>query len=105
MKKSIIIIFLVLLSLPFIPAPADSSDISGTFLQEYNALTPREYSSVQSDYLFEQIALGSRYTILLLDQIKTRTDTGNDKIEKILEKLDTLIQQNQEIIKLLSDTR
>jgi hypothetical protein len=80
---------------------AQASEITDTFAEKYKALMPRESSSVHSDYLFEQISLGSQYTILLLDQLSTKTDQGNDKLDRIMEKFDILIEQNQKIIQLL----
>ena len=62
---------------------------------------PRENSSVGSDYLFEQMALGSEYTIRALDMIHSRSTSLNDKVDLMLEKYDELIRQNREIIKLL----
>lgn len=78
-----------------------ASDISDSFLEKYQALEPPENSSVHSDYLYEQISLGSQYTVLMLDRLYQEQDGQNEKMEMLLEKLDILIQQNQKIIELL----
>ncbi len=80
---------------------AHASDLSATFSEKYNALLPPENSSVNSDYLFEQIALGSEYTVRLLDQMNERNLSLDDKMDQIIEKFDVLIDQNQKIIELL----
>jgi len=96
MKKNMVLIFIICAA-----TFANASEISDTFAEKYKALMPRESSSVHSDYLFEQISLGSHYTILLLDQLSTKTGQGNDKLDRIMEKFDILIEQNQKIIQLL----
>ena len=53
MKKTVILILIICCS-SFVHA----SDISDSFTQKYNSLLPPENSSVASDYLYEQIALG-----------------------------------------------
>jgi hypothetical protein len=78
-----------------------ASDISDSFSQKYNSLIPAENSSVQSDYLYEQIALGSQYTIMLLDQIDNSNDSLNQKVDIMVEKFNILIDQNKKIIELL----
>ncbi len=96
MKKILIFCFIFSFS-SFVHA----SDISDSFTQKYNSMIPAENSSVQSDYLFEQIALGSQYTILMLDQFNNRHDSFNEKLDIMIEKFNTLIDQNNKIIKLL----
>ncbi len=95
--KKIIILFCILFCSPLVY----SSDISDSFTQKYNALVPAENTSVRSDYLYEQIALGSQYTILLLDQLTTNNDNLNQKVDIMIEKFNILIEQNQKIIELL----
>jgi hypothetical protein len=77
------------------------ADTAADFNEKFNALTPPDNSSVHSDYLFEQIALGSRFTITLLNQIKDQATANNNRFEKLSEQLDTIIEQNQQIIELL----
>ena len=77
------------------------ADVSDDFNAKFNALKPPENSSVHSDYLFEQIALGSQYTIRLLNQLNTSADQSNAKLDTLMEKFDLLIEQNRKIIDLL----
>ncbi len=100
MKKTVILILIICCS-SFVHA----SDISDSFTQKYNSLFPPENSSVDSDYLYEQIALGSQYTILLLDQLNTNNGTLNEKVEIMIEKFSILIEQNQKIIYLLEKSK
>ena len=78
-----------------------ASDISDTFSQKYNDLTPPDNSSVHSDYLFEQIALGSEYTIIMLNDLISQNNSLDGKADIIIEKFDVLIEQNKKIIELL----
>ena len=100
MKKTVILILIICCS-----SFAHASDISDSFTQKYNSLLPPENSSVASDYLYEQIALGSQYTIILLDQLNTNNGTLNEKVEIMIEKFSILIEQNQKIIYLLEKSK
>jgi len=100
MKKTVILIFILCCS-SFVHA----SDISDSFIKKYNSLFPAENSSVNSDYLYEQIALGSQYTIMLLDQLNTDNGTLNEKVDIMIEKFDILIEQNRKIIDLLEKSK
>ena len=95
--KTILILFFILCCSSLVHA----SDISDSFKQKYNSMIPAENSSVQSDYLYEQIALGSQYTILLLDQLTTGNENLNQKTDVMIEKFNILIEQNIQIIELL----
>ncbi len=96
MKKIFIIIYILCCS-----SFANASDISDTFAEKYKSLLPPKNSSVHSDYLFEQIALGSEYTIQMLDQLNNKNEHLNDKVDVMIEKFDILIEQNKKIIELL----
>ncbi len=78
-----------------------ASDITDQFSEKYNSLVPAPNSSVGSDYLFEQIALGSEYTVRMLDLIREQNNSLSDKYDRILEKYDLMEAQNKEIIFLL----
>lgn len=97
MKKLILMILLAGFS-----SFADASDISDSFIQKYNSLVPSESSSVRSDYLFEQIALGSKYTIMMLEQISSNNEDLGQKVDTLAEKLEILIEQNRKLLELLS---
>jgi len=101
MKKIVIIVGIICYTSVFYISTARTSNISDTFSEKYTSLLPPENSSVHSDYLFEQIALGSEYTIRLLDQINERNISLDNKVDKVIEKFDILIEQNQKIIDLL----
>jgi hypothetical protein len=77
------------------------ADMAADFNEKFDALIPPENSSVHSDYLFEQIALGSRYTVMQLEQIREQTAATTRGFEKLSQQLETLIEQNQQIIELL----
>ena len=80
---------------------ARASDITDQFSEKYNSLVPAPNSSVGSDYLFEQIALGSEYTVRMLDLIHEQNNRLSEKYDRILEKYDLMESQNKEIIFLL----
>ncbi len=100
MKK--IVSLMGIICIAFAVAPiVFSSEISDTFVQKYSSLVPGENSSVRSDYLFEQIALGGEYTVRLLDQINEQNAALDQRVDTIIEKFDVLIDQNKKIIDLL----
>ncbi len=96
MKKIFILIFIITWS-----SIGYASDISDTFAEKYNSFVPAENSSVGSDYLFEQIALGSEYTVRMLDQLNENNGKLNEKVDIMIEKFDILIEQNKKMIQLL----
>lgn len=87
-----------------IPGMAQA-DVAAEFNEKFDALIPPENSSVHSDYLFEQIALGSRYTVMQLEQIREQDAANSQRFQKLSEQLDTLIEQNQQIIELLENQK
>jgi len=96
MKKIFILIFIITWS-----SIGYASDISDTFTEKYNSFVPAENSSVGSDYLFEQVALGSEYTVRMLDQLNENNEKLNEKVDVMIEKFDILIEQNKKMIQLL----
>ncbi|MCK5099630.1 MAG: hypothetical protein KAR45_16090 [Desulfobacteraceae bacterium] len=106
MKKLVILLISILFWSSFIYSSAIcASDLSDNFSQKYNDLKPAENSSVRSDYLFEQIALGSEYTIMMLNNLIRENSSINWKTEIIIEKFDILIEQNKKIIELLEKNK
>ena len=102
MKKLVIFLISIIFCLSFFfSSIVCASDISETFSQKYNDLKPADNSSVRSDYLFEQISLGSEYTVMMLNNLIRENNSLNGKTEIIIEKFDILIEQNKKIIKLL----
>lgn len=96
--KKVLILFISIL---FCSSIVYASDISDTFSEKYNDLKPPDNSSVHSDYLFEQIALGSEYTIIMLNDLVRQNSGLDEKANIIIEKFDILIEQNKKIIELL----
>jgi len=80
---------------------ANASDITDQFSEKYTSLVPAPNSSMGSDYLFEQMALGSEYTVRVLDLIHDQNTGLSEKYDRILEKYDLMEAQNKEIIFLL----
>ncbi|MCK5542491.1 MAG: hypothetical protein KAI40_07335 [Desulfobacterales bacterium] len=107
MKKVFILFILILFCSSLIcvsviyTSEVYASDISDTFSQKYKDLKPPDNSSVHSDYLFEQIALGSEYTIIMLNDLISQNSSLDEKADIIIEKFDILIEQNKKIIELL----
>ncbi len=100
MKKKILLLFVIMtFTLPVVCA----SDLSDTFYEKYDNLKPPENSSVHSDYLFEQIALGSEYTIIMLNSLVEQNSSLDGKADIMIEKFDILIEQNKKIIELLRE--
>lgn len=96
--------FIILMGL-FVSSNLQANEITNTFSEKYKALLPPPNSSAHQDYLFEQISLGSEYTIILLDMIQEKNDITNEKMDRLIEKFDVLIDQNNEIIKLLEEQK
>lgn len=84
-----------------VPRPGLSSDLNHEFNEAFQALVPPPNSSVNSDYLFEQAALGSRYTVEMLDRIYQENRQLNEKYDRMIEAYDLLLEQNREMISLL----
>lgn len=78
-----------------------ASDFIDRFAEKYDNLVPRANSSVNSDYLFEQMSVGSYYTVKALDGIYEQNRILLEKHEVLLEKYETIIRQNNDIIGLL----
>lgn len=106
MKKTFACVLILICSTlillhPIVSPWAQASDLSDNFTRKFKELEPRENSSVGSDYLFEQISLGSEYTIMLLDQLNQKNNGLNEKMDVMIDQFNTLIEQNKKIIELL----
>ena len=97
MKKT----FILMMAILMLSSAAAASDLTDTFSRQFNDLLPPENSSVHSDYLFEQIALSGKYTVMILDRIQQENQNLNAKADKLIEKIDLLIEQNKKMIELL----
>ena len=72
------------------------------FGEKYNALTPAPNSSVNTDYKQQQIAIGSFYSIKILEQIYNQNKELVQKNDQLLKNHDEMIQQNKKVIQLLT---
>jgi hypothetical protein len=106
MKKNIFILFLFILifSTPQITfAGASIEELDEQYNKESEALKPPStYSSVRTDYVFEQTALAAAQTTKILRLIYEQNREMLTKYDEVLNKYDEIIRQNNEIIKLLS---
>jgi hypothetical protein len=101
------ICFLVSMSAVLFVATNAFADPMGDLLdqlgKEYEAVKPRsQYSSVRTDYLLEQTALANYYTNRSLGLIYGQNEQMMTKYDDLLAKYDQIIEQNREIIRLLS---
>jgi hypothetical protein len=82
---------------------ASMDELTEQYNKQYEALKPPStYSSVRSDYVFEQTALATQQTTKILELIYEQNREMISKYEAALNKFDEIIRQNSEIIKLLS---
>lgn len=96
---------LILITVMLIPGNAISDsmdDLSDEFSKSYENLKPPPNSSVDADYKLDQLALGALYTNKSLHLIYKQNREVADKYNILIEKYDRIIDQNKEIIKLLS---
>jgi len=78
-------------------------DLLEQFGKEYEEVKPRsQYSSVKTDYLLEQTAFGIYYTTKSLSLIYGQNAQMMGKYDELLAKYNQVIEQNREIIRLLS---
>jgi len=86
-----------------VPAWADPmTQLLDQYTGEFESLKPAENSSVGTDYKFDQIALSGLYTTRTLGLIYQQNQTVIQKQDEILRRYDTIIEQNREIIRLLT---
>lgn len=105
MKRSALF-FSFLCVLVFLAGPAwpdPLADLMEEFSKEYDATKPPSpYSSVNSDYKLKQAALGSIYTTKTLGLLYRQNQALMEKYDEMLLKYDQIIEQNKQIIDLLS---
>ncbi|RLB40044.1 MAG: hypothetical protein DRH12_10655 [Deltaproteobacteria bacterium] len=105
MKKSfafMIVVFLVFFG--FLAMAGDPFDeLMASFDKEYNAIKPpSRYSSVNTDYKLEQTALGTMYITKAIGLLYRQNQEFLAKYDDLLRKYDKVIEQNREMIRLLS---
>jgi hypothetical protein len=82
---------------------ASMDELTDQYNKQYDALKPpSNYSSVRSDYVFEQTALSTQQTTKILELIYEQNRQMLSRYDEMLNKYDEIIKQNNEIIKLLS---
>lgn len=95
----------VLLAWMLVAAPPVAADPMDDLLQQYQAAfeaaKPPPQSSVRADYKFDQIAMGGLFTARSLKLLYQQTQESLRRQDEILLKYDRIIQQNDEIIRLL----
>ncbi|MBW1893726.1 MAG: hypothetical protein JRI91_08535 [Deltaproteobacteria bacterium] len=99
------IFFLIIITAVMIPGQvfSDSMDnLSDEFSKSYESLKPAPNSSVGADYKLDQVALGALYTNKSLNLIYKQNQEMADKYNILIKKYDRIINQNKEIIRLLS---
>ncbi len=104
MKKIMVIIFITAI-FPFcvnnsIADPMD--DLIDKFQADFEKVKPGPYSSVNADYKFDQIAMSGLYNAKSLQLIYRQNQDIKAGQDEMLRKYDRIIQQNQEIIRLLT---
>lgn len=72
------------------------------YQQDYKAVVPEPYSSVNSDYKLEQIAMGGLYITKSLSILFDQNRVMAARQEEMIRKYDQMIEQNREIIRLLN---
>lgn len=105
MKKLLIIVSIQLFVLMILSSQSLSDSVETIveqFGKKYNALNPPPNSSVNTDYKQQQIALGSFYSVKIMEQIYNQNREIVQKNNQMLKKYDEIIQQNKELIRLLS---
>ena len=103
MKRTLIFAVLIVLVSATASVLADPMDeLIQSLDSEYEALTPAPNSSVGTDYPLRQAALGSLYATKSMGLIYQQNQEMLSRQGELAEKYDQIIDQNQEIIRLLS---
>lgn len=105
MKKFFIMVLIQFFMLIILSSQSLSDSVKTIVEQygkQYNALKPPPNSSINTDYKQQQIALGSFYSVKIMEQIYNQNKKIADKNDQMLKKYAEIIQQNKQIIQLLS---
>lgn len=116
MKFSLILFLCISLSFPILPAltsetfsQEDIDNIIDQLKTEYEKVEPpTSNSSINSDYPLKQTAIGIFYSARLMSHLVKQNQTLHSNQEQslrinreLIEKLNTIVMQNKEIIRLL----
>ncbi|MFW6331867.1 MAG: hypothetical protein ACOC23_01055 [Thermodesulfobacteriota bacterium] len=77
-------------------------ELMDEYQQDFKAVVPEPYSSVNSDYKLEQIAMGGLYITKSLSILFDQNRVMAARQEEMIRKYDQMIEQNREIIRLLN---
>jgi hypothetical protein len=103
MKQSMIGILMVAILVSAVCVNADPmEELIQSLGDEYEAMIPAPNSSVGTDYPTRQAALGSLYTARSLGLIYQQNQEMISRQGELSEKYDEIIDQNREIIRLLT---
>lgn len=103
MKKSRMWMLMVAILAAAVCASADPMDeLIQSLNEEYEALRPAPNSSVGTDYPLRQAAIGSLYTTRSMGLIYQQNQELISRQSELADKYDEIIEQNREIIRLLT---
>ena len=103
MKKSMMWMLMVAILAAAVCASADPMDeLIQSLNDEYEALRPAPNSSVGTDYPLRQAAIGSLYTTRSMGLIYQQNQELISRQSELADKYDEIIEQNREIIRLLT---
>ncbi len=92
----------IIIACPGVAFSDSMDELINQFEKEHEAMKPPPSSTVNTDYKLDQIALGALYTTKTLNLIYKQNQTVMDKYDQLIMKYDKIIEQNKEIIRLLS---
>ena len=103
MKANTICLLIAILMVSTTAVIADPmDDLIQSLVDDYESLTPAPNSSVGTDYPTKQAALGSLYTARSIGLIYQQNQDMISRQEELGYKYDEIIEQNREIIRLLT---
>ena len=103
MKKSMVLIMiLAILSVAVYVFADPMEELIQSLDTEYEAMVPAPNSSVGTDYPSRQAALGALYTARSMGLIYQQNQEMLSRQGELVEKYDEIIDQNREIIRLLT---
>ena len=103
MKRTLILAVLMVLVSATSGVMADPmEELIQSLDNEYEALTPAPNSSVGTDYPLRQAALGALYTTRSMGLIYQQNQEMLSRQGELADKYDEIIEQNREMIRLLS---
>ena len=103
MRQRMMWVLMVAILAAAVCASADPMDeLIQSLNDEYEALRPAPNSSVGTDYPLRQAAIGSLYTTRSMGLIYQQNQELISRQNELADKYDEIIEQNREIIRLLT---